>query len=365
MEFSMAPPDINEDEIKIDDDQEEEDLHVEYDIAVYPSDLTLKVIKEMYEDEDISIPPFQRRFVWTIKQSSQLIESFLRGLPVPQVFFYIDDVNRNLVIDGQQRILSIIYYFDGYFGQEGRTGKRQVFRLQGLSSNSPFLKKRFKDLDQSSQRKLESSVLRAVNVRQLSPQQDHSSVYHIFERLNTGGTPLRPQEIRNCVFSGKLVDELNQINALPAWREIIGRRELEKHQRDVEMILRIFAFWEHREIYDKPMKGFLNRQMLQHKNADSLKFKKFRNDFEQTMNMIVRALHPKPFHVRGPINLAALDSIASLTIKNIRKIPDDYAERVNALLEDEEYRDAIFFNTSDTQAVQKRMMKADEILFRQ
>ena len=83
--------------------------------------------------------------------------------------------------------------------------------------------------------------------------------------------PLRPQEIRNCVFSGKLVDELNQINALPAWREIIGRGEPEKHQRDVEMILRIFAFWEHRKIYDKPMKGFLNQQMLQHKNGGLFK----------------------------------------------------------------------------------------------
>ena len=108
--------------IKIDDDQEEEDLHVEYDIAVYPSDLTLKVIKEMYEDKDISIPSFQRRFVWTIKQSSLLIESFLARVACSSGFFYIDDVNRNLVIDGQQRILSIIYYFSGYFGPESRAG---------------------------------------------------------------------------------------------------------------------------------------------------------------------------------------------------------------------------------------------------
>ena len=360
----MASPTASEGEIEIDDSHEEGDQHVEYDIAVYPSDLTLRGIEELWTLKDITIPPFQRRFVWTIKQSSQLIESFLLGLPVPQIFLYIDDKHRNWVIDGQQRILSIIYFFSGYFGLESSTGKRHVFRLQGLSDDSPFLRKRFEDLDQSDKRKLEGSVLRAVNVRQLSPKQDHSSIYHIFERLNTGGTPLRPQEIRNCVYFGELVNELNRINMLPAWREIIGREHPEKHQRDVEMILRAFAFWERWEKYDKPMKGFLNEQMAKHKDADSSKFKKFRRDFEQAVDVLLQTLGPKPFHVRGPINLAALDSIVSLTVRNIKNMPSDYADRVKLLLSDEKYCEVIYFNTSDNQAVQKRMRIANKILFK-
>src|SRR5690606_22122035 len=149
---------------------------------------------------------FQRNFVWSIKQSSLLIESFLLGLPVPQVFFYIDADNTNLVIDGQQRILSVVFYFEGYFGSENLQGRRQVFRLTGLSKGSPYAGKRFEDLSQTEQRKLKNSVLRAVNIRQLAPANQNTSMYHIFERLNTGGTPLRPQEIRNCVFHGDLVN---------------------------------------------------------------------------------------------------------------------------------------------------------------
>ena len=98
-------------ELTVEDVVEEDEVPVEYDIATYPSDFTLSGIHTMWHDGDIEIPEFQREFVWTIKQSSLLIESFLLGLPVPSVFFYIDEEHKNLVIDGQQRILSVVYYF--------------------------------------------------------------------------------------------------------------------------------------------------------------------------------------------------------------------------------------------------------------
>jgi uncharacterized protein with ParB-like and HNH nuclease domain len=96
----MADPD----EIEVDENADEEDVFVRYDIATYPSDLTLQVLKDMWDEDSIEIPTYQRNYVWTIKQASLLIESFLLGLPVPQAFFYIDDEHKNLVIDGQQRI---------------------------------------------------------------------------------------------------------------------------------------------------------------------------------------------------------------------------------------------------------------------
>src|SRR5690606_24033393 len=132
----------------------------EYDIASYPSDFTLSGIFDMWANRDITIPDFQREFVWTIKQSSLLIESFLLGLPVPPVFFYIDDENKNLVIDGQQRILSTVFYFEGYYGIENIQGRRQVFRLQGLHEKSPYYQKTYNDLPTAAQRKLRNTVLR-------------------------------------------------------------------------------------------------------------------------------------------------------------------------------------------------------------
>jgi uncharacterized protein with ParB-like and HNH nuclease domain len=120
-------------------DPEEDEEYIQYDIATYPSDFTLKGIQELWNNGDLVIPEFQREFVWSIKQSSLLIESFLMGLPVPPVFFYIDEENKSMVIDGQQRIMSIVFFFEGYFGLESVQGKRQVFRLNGLSSKSPSI----------------------------------------------------------------------------------------------------------------------------------------------------------------------------------------------------------------------------------
>ncbi len=92
------------------DEVEEDEVLVQFDIATYPSDFTLSGIHDLWKANDIEIPTFQREFVWTIKQSSVLIESFLLGLPVPPVFFYIDEEHKNLVIDGQQRIQSVVYF---------------------------------------------------------------------------------------------------------------------------------------------------------------------------------------------------------------------------------------------------------------
>jgi len=259
----------NED-FKLEDSEEEDEVIVNYDIATYPSDFTLQGIVEDLKNGDIKIPKFQREFVWNIKQSSLLIESFLLGLPVPPVFFYVDEENINYVIDGQQRILSVAYYLEGYFGSESIQGKRQVFRLKGLDVKSPYHEKRFVDLDGPDQRKIEKSVLRAINVRQLSPSKDNTSIYHIFERLNTGGTPLKPQEVRNCVFRGEIVKILRELNDDKNWRKIIGKPLLDKHQRDVEMVLRIFSLSEKWLTYEKPMKEFLNVSMNRNKDGNTI-----------------------------------------------------------------------------------------------
>jgi len=354
-----------DDEIEVEEEADDEELgaHVEFDIATYPSDLTLSVIHDMWKDTDITIPSFQRNFVWNIKQASLLIESFLLGLPVPQVFFYIDSDNKNLVIDGQQRIMSIVYFFEGYFGTENMQGRRAVFRLSGLSKDSPFANKKFSDLTSQEQRKLKGAVLRAVNIKQLAPANQSTSMFHIFERLNTGGTPLKAQEIRNCVFHGALVDFLHEANDDKNWRMILGRKPRDKHQRDVEMILRLFAMSERSNKYEKPMKEFLNQQMKNHakaKGADEAE--KFVERFSVVTAAIVAQLGAKPFHVRGPLNLAAMDSVMAVLIRNSANIPKDLKVRFSRLVADTEYRKAIFFNTSDPKEVGKRLELAQKYL---
>lgn len=349
-------------ELEVDEVYEENEVLIDYDIASYPSDLTLSGIKELWDNEDIYIPDFQRNFVWKIRQSSLLIESFLLGLPVPQVFFYIDEKNKNLVIDGQQRIMSVVYFMEGYFGNESTHGKRQVFRLQGLNEKSPYHNKRFIDLEESDQRKLKSRVLRAINIRQLSPKGENSCVYHIFERLNTGGTPLKPQEIRNCVFLGGFVGILKELNNNKDWREIIGKEHQDVHQKDVELLLRIFSLSKSWDDYEKPMKEYLNVAMEKNKNGDTRKVRRFKEDFPKAAEIILEELGEKPFHVRGPLNTSALDSVFCTILDNLENIPENLNERFRKLLKNKEFQESTYYGTSDSSVLKLRFEIAKDTL---
>ena len=344
------------DDIEVEDEADDEAVPVVYDIASYPSDFTLSGIAQMWKDGDITIPDFQREFVWTIRQASLLIDSFLCGLPVPPVFFYIDEDNKNLVIDGQQRILSIVFFMEGYFGSESMHGRRQIFRLTGLNENSPYFNRKFIELDDGDQRKLKQSVLRAVNIRQLNPVGEGTSAYHIFERLNTGGTPLKPQEIRNCVFRGPLSTMLKAANKDPNWRKILGKKNVDKHQKDVEILLRIFSLTGAVDFYEKPMKEFLNRSMKKHDKADSKKAKNFFKIFPLVTSLVVERLGEKPFHIRGPLNASALDSIMCVLVEEFKEINvPKLKSRFKELLADSDFLRLTQLATTDTKTLQDRV----------
>jgi hypothetical protein len=351
-----------EDELELVDEPEEEEEYIQYDIATYPSDYTLSGIQELWNAKDLIIPDFQREFVWSIEQASLLIDSFLMGLPVPSVFFYIDEDNKNLVIDGQQRILSVIFYFEGYFGRESSHGKRQVFRLTGLSPKSPYHNLQFSGLKDSDQRKLRGSVLRAVNIKQLAPRADNSSVYHIFERLNTGGTALKPQEIRNCVYRGPIVSSLRSLNQLDNWRKLLGKTAPDRYQRDVELVLRLFSLFEDWAQYEKPMKEYLNKSMGLNTKFNSAKAKKFQALFPKACESVVKSLGAKPFHVRGPLNSSVLDATMCAVLENDGNVPSDFRERFRKLNADDSFQEKIRVSTTDTITVRSRIQDAKKYL---
>lgn len=344
------------DDLDTEEEEIEDNITINYDIATYPSDYTLAGIVNMWKENDITIPDFQREFVWSIRQSSLLIDSFLCGLPVPPVFFYIDEENKNLVIDGQQRILSVVFFFEGYFGKESTQGKRQVFRLTGLGEKSPYINKRYEDLDETDQRKLRQAVLRAINIRQLNPVGESTSAFHIFERLNTGGTPLQPQEIRNVVFRGEFNDLLKEANKDSNWREIIGKPYFDKHQKDIELLLRIFSLVGTSQNYEKPMKEFLNTTMKKHKDGTTNKAKLFFSVFPKITEIVKENLEPKSFHLRGPLNISALDSVFCVLIENYDKIDKQkLGEQYLALKSNEEFIEYTSINTTDSKTVQARI----------
>lgn len=354
---------LNDNDLDIEDENDSEDAYHEYNLTSYPTDFTLAVLYDQWQSEDIVVPDYQRGYVWNINQASKLIESFLIGLPIPQVFLYVDDDHKLLVIDGQQRITSIAYFLNGYFGEE-EGGSKKVFRLTGLSEQSPFKGQSFNDLDASVQRKLRGAPLRAINIRQLRPEEDNSSVYQIFERLNTGGTPLKTQEIRNAVFRGPLNELLKSFNELKDWRTLIGKSSPDKHMRDVELLLRVFALTYFREHYDGKMKSFLNKTMRKNKNANSENARKFEKLFPATVAQLAAKLPTDPFRRRGPINSAMLEAVLCAALTHpAATTQNTLTNSFQALIKDEDFLLAISQATNAVDRVQTRYERATKILF--
>jgi len=346
-------------------DSEEEDYFsgpAEYDISTYPADYPLEVLYTKWKNKDIEIPKFQRKFVWTQIQASKLIESFLVGLPVPAIYLYTQlDTQKNLVIDGQQRLKSIFYFLEGFFGEEERE-KRTVFLLKGLSEKSKWNNKSFNDFDESDQRKLKNCILRAFIVKQLNPK-DETSIYHIFERLNTGGTLLTNQEIRNCVYRGKFNNSLYDLNSYQAWRSILGKPIPDSRQKDIELILRFFAL-RNLKGYEKPLKDHLSRFMKRNRNPAKEFLEENKKLFQDSCDKIVSVLGTKPFHIKAGLNSAVYDCVMVAFAKNLHKVSKDIKQRYQSLIKNDEFTAVISGGTTDVDTVYKRFRIAEETLFK-
>jgi uncharacterized protein with ParB-like and HNH nuclease domain len=110
---------------------EDDELQIdEYDITATPNDFNVSTLFNFIESGAVRIPGFQRNFVWDQVRASKLIESLILGIPVPQLFLYEQARNRFLVIDGQQRLMSIYYFIKRRFPRkEKRVEIRGIPRL--------------------------------------------------------------------------------------------------------------------------------------------------------------------------------------------------------------------------------------------
>ncbi|MXZ86863.1 MAG: DUF262 domain-containing protein [Acidimicrobiia bacterium] len=338
-----------------------------YDILTYPADYTLEVIVSKWKKGEIISPNFQRNFVWSLNRASRLIESFLLGLPVPSIFLFSDQSTNSLIIvDGQQRLQSIVYFFEGVFGEEVN-GNRQVFRLAGLSDDSKFRGLTYDEIRQQypkAYHTLTNSILRSMIIRQLHPE-DSTSMFSIFERLNTGGVALAQQEIRNCIYHGTFNDMLVRLNRFEPWRKIYGREPVDKRQRDVELILRFFALREaesHQGLtYKKPMKNFLNRFMTSQLSISEESVETMSDDFRRTCDVVMNVLGEKPFRLKAGLNAAIFDCIFVTMSNNLDGDFSGFRDDYLALLSNTEFADCVRSETTDERVVSRRFELASNL----
>ncbi len=218
-------------------------------ITSYGADYTVDSLIARVKSEAFYVPKFQRNFVWSQRHASRFIESLLMGLPVPGIFLYKEaQTNRHLVVDGQQRLRTLQYFYEGVFLEK-------KFRLVGVRPE--WEGKTYDELSSAEQLKLDDSIVHTTIFQQDEPKDSQKSLYFVFERINSGGIRLSPQEIRNCISDSPVLDEIRLLNDDENWRAIFGEKR-NARLKDQELVLRAVAMFSRREKYASPMRDFLN-----------------------------------------------------------------------------------------------------------
>lgn len=336
-------------EIDLFDESEEEVIPYRYSITSYGADYPVDSLVNRLDREVILVPKFQRSFVWTYKMASRFIESLLLGLPVPGIFLSKEEeTGKLLVIDGQQRLKTLQYFYQGVF-------QRREFLLRDVQDQ--FEGKTYRTLNEEDRLRLDDSIIHATIVKQDEPTEDESSIFHIFERLNTGGMQLRPQEIRACIYYGEFNELLQDLNTHASWREIYGNPS--KRLRDQELILRFFALYFFADRYERPMKEFLNKYMAANRrlrlhDADTLRAK-----FTSTIDILERGLGKSAFRPERALNVSVFDSVMVGLARRLDNdsVADDaqFIANYQSLLENEEFQATTQTGTSDEPVVRKRI----------
>jgi hypothetical protein len=302
------------------------------------------------------VPKFQRGYVWSANQASRFVESLLLGLPVPGIFLSKEKESQKLlVIDGQQRLRTLQYFYDGIF--EPTENKFALKKVQ-----KPFLGETYKSLAEEDRRRLDDSILHATIVHQDQPSDDDSSIYEIFERLNTGGVRLSPQEIRTCIYHGELVDLLRQLNEVPSWRTIYGPPS--SRMRDQELILRFLAL-RFGGLYIEYMAAFLNTYAGSNRHLQRQGAEETTRAFAETIDLAYGALGTSAFRPRGPLNAAVFDAVMVGLARRLDQGPvavggEEVKGRYDDLLSNQEFINATETGTAHQESVEVRLTRATE-----
>lgn len=263
--------------------------------------IKLPLINGMFKSSNYVLrPKYQRRITWNNKKRSKLIESFIMNIPVPPVFLYETEFGMYQVMDGLQRISTIMDFFDNKFSLEGLVEWNEL--------NGRF----YKDLPQKIKEGIERRQLSVITLLKESAktkEQEAIMKKMVFERLNTGGEKLEQQEVRNALYPGKFNDMCIELSENENFRKLwcietsgevdgdeLEDRDLENisdnklyvRMYDVELVLRFFAM-RNIENYNIQLSKFLdlylgNANRLGEENLEVLK-QKFIKSMEKVDNL--------------------------------------------------------------------------------
>lgn len=220
------------------------------DVDIRQQKFSIGHIMNMITDSEIELwreEDYQRKSnQWNREQKSRLIESLIMRIPLP--IFYFDGSERPWkIIDGLHRLTTLYTYMKGV-----------SFQLEKLEYLTELNDKTFFELPFKYRRVIEESTIEAYVINPGTPDKVK---LNIFQRINTGGSSLSRQEIRNAYYRGKPSDFINQLSTASTFLEATRCRISLKKMKDKEAVLRFFSFYMYLNRYEPPMEKFLDSAM--------------------------------------------------------------------------------------------------------
>ena len=347
-----------------------------FNIKPWGADLSFRELIDRYEEDELVKPELQRNYVWDRREASRFIDSLLLGLPVPSIFLAQTADEKLLIVDGFQRIMTVRDYVRGIFTRDEKS-----FALSRTDRINPRWRgKQFLELSESEQRRIRNTTIHAIIfAQQKEPASEDTSLFQVFERINTSGRTLTAQEIRNCVAQGKFNSLLFKLNEYPSWRTLFGLPVPEPRMRDMEYILRFFALSSDEFKAGTPerlsLRRYLDLFIKNNANISSDESGRLERRFYVAIDMALALFGENAFHNVSPsdtsrfvpkFNPTIFDSIMAAIDSGVRRginpIGDPIEQRLQ-LLRDGEYRSVIAQETMRRTSIDKRFEKASNYLF--
>ncbi|MBK3799172.1 DUF262 domain-containing protein [Azospirillum brasilense] len=318
----------------------------------YP--MSIGEIASMYEEGEIILrPEYQRYFRWSDEQKTKLIESILIGLPLPSIFVAQDAKGNWEVVDGMQR-LSTIFDFMNILDSEA-TSNEYYRPFTNLSDElfyiSAFEGKSWKDFSRRIQLDFRRTKLQLTI---LLRETDLDAKFELFQRLNSGGTTISGQELRNAIVAGKSGEILNWFERLAEYepfRKVCGLSERDLSTRmDVELVLRFMVFLSPALSFlpkARSVDVFLTRSLRNILSDDDFNYQHFELLFKKTFDAILDAWGPNALRYKaspgtGKFSISFFEAVALGIAQNIDKLPvkGDLKKKIDTVGEQKAFKTA-------------------------
>lgn len=316
----------------------------------YP--MSIGELANLYQEGDLKINPiYQRMFRWDITQQSALIESILLNIPIPPIYVYQNEKGKWNLIDGQQR-LSTIFKFMGILRKNSEHGEsKEVVESEPLTRTKflPSLEGKYWDnedenvsLTDAQRRYIKRAKILIIIIDKSS---DEFAQYEMFQRLNTGGSHLSPQEIRNCILVMKNEEVYKKLREMSQYENFINAVPISEKDSEeqgyLELVVKYLVLrYSNFEVSDSEnYNNFLTDEILDLINKDIIDFEKECDLFKKTFDLLYETMDENSFKKYdtdkgkscGAVLVGAYEAIIPGLTNNIDYYQENKAELVQLI----------------------------------